>query len=112
MNFSLIASIITTNSRIQGQGFTIKWLQGGLGNRDIMTDFLQPSSSEISQFIMLYKGKAALSTNHRMITTEGRPTNTVTWNVRKLPTWHNVSTGHLENPAYLNESPVPELEEL
>ena len=105
MDFSLIASIITTNSRIRSQGFTIKWLQGGLGNSDIMTDFLQPSSSEISQFIMSYKGKAALLTNHRMITTEGGPTNTVTWNVRKLPTQHNVNTGHLKNPAYSNEKP-------
>ena len=49
MDISL--SIITTNSRIRSQGFTIKWLQGGL-NSDIMTDFLQPSNSEISQFII------------------------------------------------------------
>ena len=58
------------------QGFTIKWLQGGL-NSNITTDFLQPSSIEISQFIMMYKGKATMSTNHCMISTEGGPTSTV-----------------------------------
>ena len=62
------------------QGFTIKWLQGGL-NSDISTDCLQLSSSEITQFIMAYKGKGTMLTNHHMISTEGGPTNTVIWNV-------------------------------
>ena len=61
---------------------------------------------------MSYKGKAALLTNHRMIITEGGPTNTVTWNVRKSVANHNVNTELLKNPAYSNENPVPELEEL